>query len=232
MAKFTRLANPAKKRKTSRRRPRRIPNGGGVLTIMSNPRRKRSHRRSTRRRKGAVARMSNPRRHRRNPRHSFRRRRNPAVLGMGLTELIKLGAGAAAGGFGARAIPQAILGASNAGWMGYVANLVSTFGLGWIAGKFAGRDAQLGVLAGGLSATGMRIWGDYMAPTAPVAQAASVSGMGDYQFSSTGLGWYSPFDNGQGRGGWYKAPSAIASAAPAATGGGKTVTFPARARQW
>lgn len=240
MNKFTRLTNPARKRKSARRRSkaRRIPNGGGVLTIMSaNPKRKSRSGRRTSRHSNPSMTMDRPRRRgsrgrrRSNPgfsshrRHSFRRR-NPAVLGLGLMELIKLGAGAAAGGFGARAIPQAVLGSSNSGWMGYASNIVATFGLGWLANKFAGRDAALGVLAGGLSATGMRIWGDYAAPSAPVAQAAAVSGMGDYQFSSNGLGWYSPQDVSQGRGGWYKPQQAIA----ATSSGASVVRMPARGR--
>lgn len=230
-----RRANRSKTRARRRTHSQTQPNPG-LLTILSNPKSKRggvrsmAKRRRTRRtsaqraafRKMISARSNPGRRRRRNPHRSARsarrrsntrysRRRNPSVLGFQPMDLLKLGVGSVAGSYGSRAIPQAIAGAYNTGWTGYLLNILATLGLGWGTQRFVGRDAAIGVIAGGLGATAMRIWDEQVSGMLPTAAAATgTSGMGDASFSSTGLGWYSPYDFTQGRGGPYlvQGPSA------------------------
>ena len=145
-------------------------------------------------------------RRRRNPffkfhkRHSHRRRRNPSLGGFDLKSVLKLGAGAAAGGYATRKLTQIVLGASNTGVMGYGANAAMALALGWAAKKFAGSDLADGVLAGGMAATFLRIYSEKFSGIAQIAAAATgtqtpaqpsgTSGLGDIEFSNDGLGMY------------------------------------------
>jgi len=189
---IVRVMNP---RKSFRRKRRSNPIlGGGELTLMSNPKRTK-HRR--RRPSGAVA-VHRRRRHsagaRRNParKNPFTRRRkthrNPGlgIAGKSPMDLLKVGVGAVAGSIGARGITQAVLQANNVGFVGYGGNLVATWLLAWLTGKFAGPDYAVGVAGGGISATVLRIWSEKVSMTSP----APLAGLGDLDFSSNGLGEY------------------------------------------
>ena len=171
----------------SARRKRNSLMGGGELALMTNPKKKK------RNRSHAKAYRPNPfkKRHRRNPtvRRSFSRRRhhrNPEIAGSSITDLVQIGLSAAGGGYATRALTQAILQANNTGWMGYGANALAALILAWGAGKFLGNKIGIGVAAGGFSALAMRIWSEQVSQTSP----AALSGMGDLDFSSSGLGDY------------------------------------------
>ena len=188
-----RLHNPRKSSSRRRASKRRNPLGGGELIVMTNPKRKRRHNRSYRS-KNSRRRSRNPKLHfgSRSRRHknSFfrrsRRRRNPSVAGMDLMEILKVGAGAAVGGLGARSITQMVLQANNTGYVGYAGNLVASLLLGWAGNKFLGKNVGLGLAAGGFSATLLRIWQEQVSQTSP----APMSGLGDLDFSTNGLGEY------------------------------------------
>lgn len=122
------------------------------------------------------------RRHRRNPlfggyrRH---RRRNP-ILGMSPGDILETAVYGVGGFVGTRAIPQAILGASNQGVMGYAANGATALALGWLAGKISSK-AGSGVITGGIIALAARILSDTM------GQGAFGGALGDLQYD---LGFY------------------------------------------
>jgi len=133
------------------------------------------------RRRVAVAKHRNAGRPRRKAvRHH--RRRNPAGLGRPM-DWIQGGAGVLAGVVGTRAIPQLVLGASNTGAMGYVANAVTAAGLGWVTSMmFKGNHVLItSVIAGGFAALLARIISD----KTPFGSQLSLTGLGDY-----GLGLY------------------------------------------
>jgi hypothetical protein len=132
------------------------------------------------------ARRSNPYGFSRRRRYSSNRRRNPVISGYGTTDLIKIGISAAGGGYGTRALTQMLLQSNNTGWMGYAANAAISLALGWAADKFLGKDYAVGVVAGGLSATAIRIWSEQVSQTSP----SSLSGLGDLDFSGGGMGDY------------------------------------------
>lgn len=196
-----RVVNPRGRKSSNQRRNRRrnFMGGGGELALMTNPKRKRRTKanssRSRRRRsnpwpfaKKATAKRRCRRRANPSFRSSRRRRSNPLgiVQGESLTDLLKVGVAAAGGGYGARSLTQLVLQANNTGWMGYGANILATLGLAWVAGKFLGPKIGLGVAAGGISATAIRIWSEKVSQTSP----SQLSGLGDLDFSSSGLGEY------------------------------------------
>ena len=120
------------------------------------------------------------------PSLKHRAKKNPAHFGgFGLMDVVKVGAGAAAGAVATRGVTQAILGSKNTGVTGYAANLGVAIGLGWLTGLIpkAGTLA-LGVMGGGLAATILRIWSDKVSQTTP----AALSGLGDLDFSADGMG--------------------------------------------
>lgn len=110
-------------------------------------------------------------------RRSTRRRRNPSSM----SGVLPLVGGVVVGGLATRMIPQALLGASNSGVMGYGANAVTALVGGWAVGKW-NKTAGMGVLGGGLAALAIRIYQDY---TSGAASAGSSDGtMGLYIGSS------------------------------------------------
>jgi hypothetical protein len=141
--------------------------------------RHRRARRNYRRRSNPIFAMAAPRkRRRRYHRSSGRRRgrrRNPSEIGQltsgGMLETI---AGAAAGFFGANAIPSLVpqLANYNTGVSGYVLNAASGLGVAWLLGKFWNRKAGTGALIGtGLSVL-LRIVKDNAASSGNVTAAA------------------------------------------------------------
>ncbi len=150
---------------------------------MTNPRKRRNSRRRRRSNPHAV------KSHRRRNAffHSRRRRRNPVNIGgMDMTSVLKVSAGAAIGGVATRGLTQMVLQSSNTDGIGYLANAVAALGLGWLTGKFAGKDVGLGVMAGGIAATIQRVWSEKVSQLSPSA----MSGLGDLDYSSSGLGAY------------------------------------------
>jgi hypothetical protein len=82
-------------------------------------------------------------------------RRNP-----GRGRILPMIGGAAIGGFLTRSVAQTVLGASNAGIMGYAANVAVAVGGSWLMGKWS-KDAGLGFLVGGGAAIALRVYQDY-----------------------------------------------------------------------
>jgi hypothetical protein len=149
---------------------------------VANPRRSRS-RKSYRRR--SKAHKMNPSRSRK--RFSFRRRhssrRNPGIAGFDSKELLYLALGAGAGVVGSKYLTQAVLGSSNSGPTGYAGQAIATLALGWAAHKFVGKDAAVGVVAGGLGAVALRIFQEQVSGT-----SSSMSGLGDPDMAALGVG--------------------------------------------
>jgi hypothetical protein len=184
--------------------------GGGELLIMTNPRKRRSHRRRSRSR-AKNRRSRNPFLKRRTSRrHS--RRRNPAIGGFSSSELLKLATGSAVGSIGTGYLTQLLLADKNTGPMGYGATAAIAIALAWAAKKVggAGDDLAKGVLAGGLGALLMRIYREQVSGTSP----AALSGyLGDLDFAG-GLGRYegqsfaTPFN--------YQGPTALPAGAVSA----------------
>jgi len=146
---------------------------------MANPRRKKS--RNRRARNSAFPRHRRSRRAK-NP-FSMRRRhsrsRNP--IGMGSSDILKLGLGAFGGAIGSGYLTQMLLNTSNAGFMGYAGDAVATLVLAWAANKFSGPKVAEGVIAGGFGALIKRVWQEQ------VSGNVSMSGLGNGDY----LGYYS-----------------------------------------
>ncbi|PSH05141.1 MAG: hypothetical protein CXZ00_03010 [Acidobacteria bacterium] len=246
--KVIRIANPYKKVSRKRRpnlRKKHNPGPlGGVLTIMSNPRKKNTHKRNPF--KAAARKVS---RRRKNPTivktHRRKARRNPyTVLGQKPSQIMTLALSAGAGAIGTRFVTQLVLRSKNEGVYGYGGNIVAAIGLGMGGAKMLGPDAGMAILAGGLAATVQRFWDDKVSKVLPAVSTAAtgapagttVKGLGDVSYSDDGLGravalgsynnvtW--PYTQ---EGGIYTAPPAAGSSAPVAlpSAGSKPVTKPA-----
>lgn len=81
-----------------------------------------------------------------------------------------------------RQVPQLVLGAKNASWLGYGANLLTAVGTGAAAGKFAGKQAGNAVMVGGGLYLVNRILSEQFTP---VGKVLSLAGVGDAQASAT-----------------------------------------------
>lgn len=107
-----------------------------------------------------------------------RRRSNPAGLGRPM-DWLQGGAGVIAGVVGTRALPQMLLGASNTGPMGYVANAVAAVGIGWLSHILLKKPAiTAAVIAGGFATLLSRI----IADKTPFGAQLSLTGLGDHGF--------------------------------------------------
>lgn len=185
-----RLVNPRKTSTTSaaargprRSRPRRSnPLGGGelILATMGNPK----NRGKANRANSGIKRRGNPSL-RANRRSS---RRNPRGIGQfSIEEVGKASIGAAAGSLATPAITQMVLGSKNTGPIGYLANAAVALGLGFGAAAVLSPIYALGIAAGGIGSTILRIWSENVSKTmAPSA----LSGLGDLNFSHNGMGAY------------------------------------------
>lgn len=152
-----------------------------------------SHRRSGNRRRRRNPSMFGRRRRRSNRRtvivmrgrnRGYRRRHNP-LLAVPMSELVPLTAWAVGGMAGARILPQMLAPSYNQGWTGYGLNVLTTLGLSWLGGKFAGTRAAQGLLVGGFVGTAARILADMLGGTSTIGGALS----GDLDFD---LGFYIP----------------------------------------
>jgi len=129
-----------------------------------------SHRKVTRRK----TRRANPSGHRR--RSSGRRRHNPSMLA-GTTSILKSGFYALLGLVAARQVPQMVLGARNAGVIGYAANVAVTVIAAMLGSKFLGKEAGAAMGVGGGVYVANRVIQDNFSP---VGKVLSISGIGDY----------------------------------------------------
>lgn len=113
---------------------------------------------------------------------------------MNVLSMLKLGGGAAIGSIAARGIPQAILKEKNTGVVGYGSNLATAVALAFLTNKFTGqKEVAVGLLAGGVGATMVRIYTEKVSQTSP----AALAGLGDVDFSDDGLGLYNQLPSGQ-----------------------------------
>jgi hypothetical protein len=96
---------------------------------------------------------------------------------------------AIAGMLGARAIPEALLGASNTGLMGYGANVLTAIVGGPLVGKvFKNRRAGVAFTVGGILSIVARAISEYTPFGAQIKQAFALQGVGDWGMA--GLGEY------------------------------------------
>lgn len=157
---------------TKRRRANRVRNGGDLVYMALNPKRKRrsrnrKHRVVRHRRSNPVMNLRRRRSGGRKRRHNVvkvynrhRRRHNPALFG-NLGHTLKRAGWAIGGGVLTRSIPQAVLGDKNTGLMGYGANLLTAAVGAAGVGKFAGSDAAESFLLGGFVMIAGRVVEDY-----------------------------------------------------------------------
>lgn len=103
-----------------------------------------------------------------------KRRKNPS--GAAPLNFVKDGAVALAGLVATRQGPQLILGAKNAGWLGYLANVAAAIATAMLAGKFAGKRAGSAALIGGGLYTVNRVLTEQFSPA---GKFLSLSGVGD-----------------------------------------------------
>lgn len=186
-----RVASP-KKRATARKRsaPRKARRRNPVPQIIAwtagNPAKRRSKSMPARRKKGrASARKSNAGTRRTKTRKVTRhsRRSNPGAIGRPMDWIVG-GGGVVVGGFGSRLLPQLVLGPSNTGPVGYLANAVTALALGWGASMFFKKPIfTVAVIAGGFGSLIQRI----VTEQTPYGAALSApsAGLGDW-----GLGLY------------------------------------------
>lgn len=112
---------------------------------------------------------------------SYRRSRNPSTLTKG-ADLLKLGVSALVGLVTTRQIPQTVLGESNTGIKGYLANGAVAFGAGYLANKLLGKAYGNAAFIGGGVYIANRLMNDYLSP---VGKVLSLSGVGDAQAAGT-----------------------------------------------
>jgi hypothetical protein len=207
------LINPATKRRrnkmaATKRRSRR--NAAG-----------RHHRRHHRKNPSTV-RVYN--RRRRNVHHRVHhRKRNPGTYGRPM-DWLSLGLGALAGGVGATTLPQMILGTSNTGPIGYLANAAATGILAVIGHMAFKRNASLvaGIIAGGAGAIIKRVIGDYSL----LGQYGAALGLGDYLASDflTPQSMVNGLQTAQlSQPSWAQAPTTVVNVAGAGAGMGALV---------
>ncbi len=170
------------KRSTAKRR--KNPTPMIISWAAGNPAKRRTNKVATKRRKKrATAKRSNPAGRRRvTKRRVTHRRRNPGTLGNPMT-WIQGGAGVVVGAAGARLIPQMLMGASNSGPMGYLANAGAALGLGYLTHMLFPRNPVLtaAVIAGGFGSLISRV----MTEKSPILAPYALAGLGD-----AGLGLY------------------------------------------
>jgi len=195
-------------------------------------RRRHRTRNTHRRRTGYYARKSNPAPRRRARRHNarrgyFARRRrarygNPSRGGR-IVGLVTKATYTIGGAIGTRALTQAVLGSGNQGMMGYAANAVAAFLLGFAGGKLFGKDAGQFITIGGFVGIVMRAISEFTQIGKVVS--LNLSGMGDYAFAgvSRGLGHFEPMD--------YFVPLASSDARGTISGGATPPAMIARVAQ-
>ena len=168
--------------KPARRKVARKQNLGGIFALTANPAKGHKSMAKTKQRKSSKAHSTagyKPKHHQKNPGHR-RRASNPGAFGSP-KDWLTGGAGVLAGVVGTRALPQLVLGASNTGPIGYVANAATTGILTFLAHLAMPRNRvfSASVLAGGVAAIISRVIGDYSL----LGSYSSQVGLGDYLFN-------------------------------------------------
>jgi hypothetical protein len=174
-----------RRKAVANRAKRRNPVPQIIAWTAGNPAKRRSSMKRKKRRASARRSNAGTRHYRRRTKavRHHRRRRNPGALGSPM-DWITGGAGVVAGGLGSRVIPQMILGASNTGAMGYLANAVTALALGWGAHALFKRNIlTVTVIAGGFGSLIQRIVTEQTPYGAALSQPST--GLGDW-----GLGLY------------------------------------------
>lgn len=172
-----RVVNPSSGRALRRRaKNKHSSGGGGVFVVARKTKRRRrlgnsSHRRSRR---------SNPhfgfgRTHRRASHR--RRRRNPGTGGS-IRDIGGLLMWGTFGAVGSLSLPGVVASQYNTGMIGYALNGATAWLGGMLIGKFAGPQAGSHFMAGGLIATGLRIFNNFFGSSFPIG--LSGDGMGYY----------------------------------------------------
>ena len=183
-------SNPRKVRRAAPRpRPAKKRNLGEVVSILlpgmaGNPARRKGRKTmaATKRKKKRASAQRNAGTRRTKKMYVARQRHSRRIGNPGrVTEYLKAGAAVVGGAVGSKLGTQAILGASNTGWMGYLGNLVATGLLGWGAHAVL-KDKMVSqmVVAGGIAQVIVRAIGDYT----PYGSYLAGSGVGDYQASA------------------------------------------------
>jgi len=138
----------------------------------------------SKRRSSSKRRHRNPRRAantfagtRRRNRSFRRRRRNPGGMGS-VREISGLLLWGTAGAIGSLSLPGMVASQYNTGAIGYVLNAATAYVGGSLVGKFAGPQAGAHFLAGGIIATGLRIFNNFFGSSFPIG--LSGDGMGYY----------------------------------------------------
>lgn len=173
-----RRKNSARKHKNAARKR----NTGAIFALTGNPAKGHKMAKSRKRRKNrASSRSAGPRKRRNTGRRHHRTRRNPGEFGSPMTWLSG-GAGVLTGVVATRGLPQLVLGASNTGPVGYLANAVATALTAFAAHMAFPRNKVFAgsVVAGGAAAILSRIITDYSLLGSYSSQVSSLSGMGDY----------------------------------------------------
>lgn len=150
-------------------------------------RRRRANATHRRRRRVSAAPVHHRRRRRANTGRHRRRRANARRSSGGgsgvFGSVTHIGVSIAAA-FGAKYLTQAVLGASNTGFVGYIGNGVATAAMAMVAKMFGYARFVNAIVAGGALQVAIRIASDYTPYGAQLAR----TGLGDYQISS----WVTP----------------------------------------
>lgn len=119
----------------------------------------------------------NPGKRRAASRRRVARRSNPGAMA-GVGGFMSAAAWAIAGAVGSKYLTQAVLGASNTGYLGYGSNLIAAFVMGKGVGMFVkNKQAENAVILGGVIQTLLR----WAIDQTPIGSRLSAIGMGDYQ---------------------------------------------------
>lgn len=163
MARRKKRSTAPRRRTTTRRRARKNPVAA-------------THRRRSRRR--SVTAPPRRRRARTNPTRGRRARRNPSGgSSAGVSSFVTQGLWLIGGAVGSKLITQAVLGSSNAGFMGYGGNIAAGFILGTAVKMFTkNKAAGNAVILGGVVQTLLRVLID----KTPFGSRVQNLGMGDY----------------------------------------------------
>lgn len=182
----TRTQAPAKKRRKAKKNPAEIVRAALAKTnpASTTKRRKKTVAKKAakkRRRPAVKAARRNPPRRRTSKRTTMRKhtRRNPSPRNVG--GFIANAAFMIAGAVGSKAGVQAILGASNTGWVGYAANLAAAFVIGKIVGMVTkNKQHENAAILGGVGQVVLR----FLIDQTPYGSKLKSAGFGDYQFQS------------------------------------------------
>ena len=155
-------------------------------TATGNPATKGRHMATKKKKKSASAKKNAGTRHytKKTKKQVRHKQRNPGDMGRPI-DWATGGAGVVLGGLGSRVIPQLVLGASNTGPVGYLANGITAIALGWVSHMFFPKQRFLmyGVILGGMGGLITRIVTEQTPYGASLSTPAA--GLGDW-----GLGLY------------------------------------------